>query len=171
MSAFRFIGLLVATFTLHSAPPSDVPRDFAIYFELGLCWRDVVDTRTDRYVRDLATRSGQTRTVRLRLSSMQWRDLSRWVEDSRFFELPTEITASRFSVSESGEMTSIIPSANYVLDIRSGGRRHKVEFNDDNPSATSDALTRVRELVKRLEQFFTQLPQVRKLPEPAVGCL
>src|SRR5215510_1241764 len=103
------LPLAVAAFllALGSQPPAgaDVPKDFAIRFEFGMCWRDVADTARDRYVRDLATGNGATRTVRLGLSAAQRRQLSAWVDESRFFDLPGEMNAA---VPKDGLVTSRI---------------------------------------------------------------
>jgi hypothetical protein len=56
-----------------------------------------------------------------------------------------------------------------VINIKRSGIQHQVTF-DDLGDATSDAVIRVRTLVERFRHFFTQLPQVKRLPEPAVGC-
>lgn len=165
------IALVMAASSLPGGQPSDLPRDFAIRFELGLCWRDLVDTRTDRYVRDLANGKGEKQTVRLQLTDTQWRDLWRWVEQSRFFALPSEINASQWKVYEGGTWKMTHPSPRYAVDVHGGGRRHRVDFDDDNSEATTDSLDRIRRLVTQLEEFFTQLPQVKRLPKPAVGCL
>lgn len=135
-----------------------------------MCWRDVVDTRTNRYVRDLATGPGDTRTVRLQLSDATWRDLAQWVDDSRFFDWPVSMRASEFKVYDSGTVLMTTPSPRYVLEIQRGGRRHRVEFADDNHEAETELLTRVRRLVGQLERAFTQLPEVEKLPKPAALC-
>jgi hypothetical protein len=168
------MGLILASVIgfgfVAAAPPRDLPRDFALRMELGLCWRDVVDTKSDRYIRDLATGSGKTRSAKLALTDEPWRELWRWIQESQFFGLPAELSASDAAVSETGERMSMIPSETYVVEVWASGRHHRVEFNDDNPAATSELLTRVRRLVGQLEQFFTGLPQVKRLPEPAVGC-
>jgi hypothetical protein len=143
-----------------------LPADLSIHFEFGLCWRDVVDTRSDRYVRDLATEPGATRTVRLQLSEVQRRQLVSWVDDSRFWDLPSTIDAS---VDKDGAIRERIPSETYLIDVQRSGMRHVVEFRDSG-DATSDNVVRIRTLAERLKQFFTGLPQVKRLPKPAVGC-
>jgi len=161
------IALLLVTYWAGPQSTTVVPDDFAIHFEFGLCWRDIVDTRSDRYIRDLATAPGATRTVPLRLSDAQRRQLVAWVAESRFFELPVELDSSE---AKNGTILERIPSESFVIDIRRSGVRHQVKF-DDTGDSTSDAVLRVRTLVQRLKQFFTELPQVKRLPEPAVGCL
>jgi hypothetical protein len=160
------IGALLAALSGQPQRQLDLPKDFSIHFEFGLCWRDVVDTRSDRYVRDLATGSGATRTVRLRLSDAQRRQLATWVDDSHFFDLPKQMDSS---VAKDGTVIERIPSENYLIEIRRAGLRHVVEF-DDNGDALSEHVQRVRTLVQRLERFFSELPQVKVLPKPAVGC-
>jgi len=171
------IAFVVAAAAAIGTQPRDLPRDFGIRMELGLCWRDVVDTRADRYTRDTGQGPEHRRSTQLRLTDAQWRDLSRWVEESRFFTLPAEIFASSLKVypatPEVPEPTSRSshPSPRYVIEIQSEGRRHRVEFDDDNTDASTESLTLIRGLVKQLEEFFTQLPQVKKLPPVMVGCI
>jgi hypothetical protein len=143
-----------------------VPTDFAIHFEFGLCWRDIVDTSTDRYVRDLVI-DDATRTVPLGLKESQRRKLAQWVAESRFFDLPVELDSSE---AKNGVITEHIPSESFVIVIQRSGVRHQVKF-DDTGDATSDAVVRARTLVHRLERFFTELPRVKRLPKPPVGCL
>jgi len=161
------IAALLISSDAQSQPVVVAPKDFSIHFVFGLCWRDVVDTVSDHYVRDLATESGATRTVRLRLSDSQRRQLAAWVEESRFFDLPAEIDAG---VEKDGAIAIRIPSEEFVLEVRRSGARHVVEF-DDNGDSISEPVQRIRTLVERLKRFFTELPQVKRLPEPAVGCL
>ena len=149
-----------------AAPQSaTVPTDFAIHFEFGLCWRDVVDTQNDQYVRDLVI-DGATRTVRLGLSDSQRRQLVQWVAESRFFELPEELDAS---AEKDGLITERFPSEKFVITVQHSGVRRQVKF-DDNGDSRADAVVRVRTLAQRLTRFFAQLPQVKKLPKPPVGC-
>jgi hypothetical protein len=163
--------LMLATIALLFMPfwvttqSATVPTDFAIHFEFGLCWRDVVDTQNDEYVRDLII-DGATRTVRLGLSDSQRRQLARWVDESRFFELPEELDAS---TEKDGLITERFPSEKFVMTIQRSGVRRQVRF-DDNGDSKSDAVVRVRTLAHRLTRLFTQLPQVKKLPKPPVGC-
>jgi hypothetical protein len=142
-----------------------VPADFAIHFEFGLCWRDVVDTQKDQYVRDLVI-DDATRTVPLGLSDSQRRQLVQWVDESRFFELPEELDAS---TRKDGLITERFPSEKFVITVQRSGARRQVKF-DDNGDSKSDAVVRVRTLAERLTRFFTQLPQVKQLPKPPVGC-
>ena len=164
------IALLLVPYSAVAASQAAVTSDFVIHFEFGLCWRDIVDTGKDQYVRDLATGNGATRTVALRLSDSQLRQLIRWVDESRFFELPAELDAAlKFSGVNEGGISVRMPSEKFLIDVQRSGVRHQVRF-DDNGDATSGAVVRVRTLVQRLRRFFTQLPQVKGLPKPAVGC-
>lgn len=161
--------LLFVPFWAGSQPRVQVPNDFAIHFEFGLCGRDKVDTQNDQYVRDLVI-NGATRTVRLGLSDSQRRQLFQWVEESRFFELPEEFDSVwRFSGVNEGGMSVRVPSEKYLIDVQRSGVRHRVRF-DDNGDAKSEAVVRVRTLVQRLSRFFTELPPVNRLPKAAVGC-
>jgi hypothetical protein len=157
--------LLLAPYLAAPQPATVVPKDFAIRVEFGLCWRDIVDTRRDTYIRDLA--NGTTRTVRLRLSQAQRRQLVEWVTESGFFELPGELDAA---VEKDGVITERILYETFAITVHDSGRLHQVTFHD-NGDATSDAVVRIRTLAERLSRFFTQLPQVKRLPQPAVGCL
>lgn len=142
-----------------------VHDELSIHFEFGLCWRDVVDTRDDRYTRDLVIDDATT-TVRLRLSDAQRRQLAAWVDGSRFFDLPPELDAE---VEKDGLATFRIPSETYRIAVTRSGKQHVVEF-DDNGDATTGNVVRVRRLAERLKRFFTELPQVKRLPKPPVGC-
>jgi hypothetical protein len=159
------IASLLVTFGGHSQARNDLPKDFSIHFEFGLCWRDVVDTRNDTYARDLVI-DDKTQTVPLRLSDAQRRKLAAWVNDSRFFDLPAEIDAE---FEKDGLRTFRIPSEVYRIEITRAGARHVVEF-DDNGDAKSENVLRIRRLAERLKRFFTELPQVKPLPKPPVGC-
>ena len=160
------IALLFVPYWVGSQSNTVVPANFSIHFEFGLCWRDIVDTSSDRYVRDLATGNGATRTVRLRLSDAQRRQLVEWVAESRFRELPAELDSS---VAKNGVISKRIPSETFVIKIQRLGLQHQVTFHDTGDAA-SDAVLRIRTLVRRLGRFFTQLPQVKRWPKPAVGC-
>ena len=157
--------LLLVPFWAGAPSQAAIPKDFAIHFEFGLCWRDVVDTQNDQYVRDLVI-DDATRTVRLELSDSQRRQLFQWVAESRFFELPEELDAS---TEKDGLITERFPSEQFVITIQRSGVRRQVKF-DDNGDSKSDAVVRVRTLAQRLTRLFTQLPQVKKLPKPPVGC-
>lgn len=74
------------------------------------------------------------------------------------------------TVEKDGVISERIPSETYLIDIERAGVRHVVEF-DDNGDSTSEQVQRVRTLVKRLEHLFTELPQVKRLPKPAVACI
>ena len=164
------LALLVLPYPAFTGSQVSAPEDFVLHFEFGLCWRDVVDTGKDEYVRDLATRDGAKRTVPLRLSESQRRQLIRWIDQSRFFELPAELDGSlRVSEVNGGGITVRVPSEKFLIDVQRSGARHQVRF-DDNGDAKAGAVGRIRALVERLSRFFTQLPQVRQLPKPAVGC-
>jgi hypothetical protein len=88
------------------------------------------------------------------------------VNDSRFFDLPAEIDAE---FEKDGLRTFRIPSEVYRIEITRAGARHVVEF-DDNGDAKSEHVLRIRRLAERLKRFFTELPQVKPLPKPPVGC-
>ena len=122
-------------------------------------------SQNDQYVRDLVI-DDATRTVRLGLSDSQRRQLVRWVAESRFFELPEELDAS---VEKDGMIELRFPSEKFVITIQRSGVRHQVKFVD-NGDSKSEAVVRVRTLAERLTRLFTQLPQVKKLPKPPVGC-
>jgi hypothetical protein len=160
------LALLLIPYWAGAPSQTAIPKDFAIHFEFGLCWRDVVDTRTDRYVRDLVVDDAK-RTVALGLSNAQRRQLFKWVAESRFFELPSALHSSE---ETNGTITERIPSESFLISIQQSGVQHQVTF-DDTGDANSGAVLRVKTLVQRLSRFFTQLPQVRRLPKPAVGCL
>ena len=157
------VTVLLAVYVAVTQPQTQVPPDFWIHFEFGSCWSDVVDTANDRYVRVLESGKGSTRTAPLRLSDAHRRQLLNWIDESRFFELPASIDAT------GEDRLTLIPSPRYELTVRRSGVERVVTF-DDSGNSKSDDVVRVKTLVQRLAHFFTELPQVKRVPQTLAAC-
>ena len=103
------IAILLAAYVSVMQTQPQLPSDFRLHFEFGDCWSDVVDTDKDHYVRVLYSGKESTRTVPLRLSDAHRRQLLKWIDESRFFELPAYVSAT----GEDG--VAMIPSPRYEL--------------------------------------------------------
>lgn len=157
------IAILLAADVSVMQPQTPLPSDFRLHFEFGDCWSDVVDTDNDHYVRVLYSGKTSTRTVPLRLSDAHRRQLLEWIDESRFFELPAYVSAT----GEDG--LAMIPSPRYELTVQRSGVQRVVTFYDSGNS-TSGEVIRVKTLVQRLVRFFTELPQVKRLPQTLAAC-
>jgi hypothetical protein len=141
------------------ATAADMPANFAIRLESGVCTTDVADTRSGTYVRDLGT--GATRSAKFSIPPAQLRQMYEWIKFARFFEYPTAFSPPLTSITE--------PAPHYKLDVESGEVRHSVSWVDYGAS-TAEA-TRLRTMLQAIENAFRDLPGVKRLPQQERMCL
>jgi hypothetical protein len=142
------------------AAAQTAPEDFAIRFEWGVCFTDVVDTFdnvVERFVRrDLHVSSAPS------LVSQQVKDaIYKAIIEARFFEYPSEFRVK-------GHI-AFAPAPHYRLVVRNAGRSHSVFWHDSSGPSTDEA-DRLRLMFTTIEQVLSGLPELNRLPIPNIGC-
>jgi hypothetical protein len=146
-------------------PRERTPKNFAVRLEFGVCTTDVIDTAARRYTRD--TGQGK-KSATVALSAQELLDLANEVADTAFFEWPRRIESRH--ANPDGTITQVFPSARYRLEVRGDGRRHLVEF-EDHQNWNGEPENSMRRLVNSIIHLYRQRPEVKRLPDIAVGCL
>ena len=136
------------------------PPDFAIRFAFGTCTTDVLDTFTNVFVRDLGTRDSAI-TVPVTLTGNQLQSIYEAIAAARFFEYPSTYRVLGPSAQA--------PSEHYKLDVSSAGVSHSVSWHDAIRPSTLEA-DRLRMLFTTIKAVIADLPEVKSLPRPRIGC-
>lgn len=134
------------------------PDDFRLKLTGSGCNRIVftVDTFAGRYTRFVDDR--RTSTALFKLTDVQQTQLFQLVASIPFFDLPEHLPPSYY----------MEPSIDYTLTIQQSGRLHTVSW--ENESALPGA-ERLHITARQISDFFDALPEVKRLPRPAILCL
>jgi hypothetical protein len=146
---------------MHREPPGD----FDFRFRYGVCSTDQLDTFTGWFTRELP--DGTSAMAQLTLNASQTRHLFEKVTQIDFFNYPSifrgdqtrllSITKGRLSVIK------------YEMDVRSGGRMHSVQWDDDQ-TATGPQADGLRRLFSWAVTFIINAAEVTRLPQSAEPC-
>ena len=141
------------------------PADFDFRIRFGHCeTTDEMDTFTGWFTRHLP--DGSLAMVQLSLRADQMRYLWEKVEKIDFFNYPSTF---RGQPRQPPIVNGRLQFASYQMDIRSNGRMHSVQWDDDQAAADprSDGL---RRLVGWAVGFILESPEVGRLPPAARLC-
>jgi hypothetical protein len=139
---------------------ASAPADFAIRFAFGVCTRDVLDTFTGVFVRDMG--SGEAAVpVPVTLPSDVLHAIYQAVVETKFFDYPPEFSVRGNSV--------FAPADHYRLEVRSAGITHTVSWRDGIRPSTPEA-DRLRDLFTMIRRLVSDRPEVKRLPVARVGC-
>src|SRR5690349_8350353 len=108
--------LVVLLGLLGQAVTADVPPDFSVRIEYGLCKNESVDTATGVFSRTIL--SEEIRTARFTLTRNQRQRLYQLVNRAGIFDYPAEFKPALTFMSE--------PAPDYIIEVQNEGRRHVV---------------------------------------------
>ena len=143
----------------------ELPGDFDFRFRFGHCsTTDELDTFTGWFTRQLA--DGGTEMVQLSLTADQTRYLYEKVQKINFFNYPSTF---RGETPQPPIVTNRISFPTYQLDVRSNGRMHSVQWDDDEAAMDPQA-DGLRRLFGWAVGFILENTQVSRLPPAAKYC-
>ena len=138
---------------------AEASADFAVRITYGTCWNESVDTARRVFSRTI--RYGVVRTARFTLTTEQQQRLHALVNGVGIFDYPTRFEPVLTTMTE--------PATDFTIEVRSGGRRHVVQWADYG--AMSPEATRLRTMLREVREFFVALPSVQRLQATQIICL
>lgn len=141
------------------------PADFDFRLRVGACsTTDEMDTFTGWFTRQLP--DGNTAMVQLSFRADQRRYLYEIVEKINFFNYPSTFQGEPRkppTATKGGQFLA------YRMDVRSNGRMHSVQWDDDQ-AATGPQADGLRRLFGWAVGFTREAPEVMRLPPSAGLC-
>lgn len=142
--------------------PAEMPDDFGFLLGYGIYAKNVLDTFSGTFTKDLVVPPRPTATADLRLSQEEMADVYRALREMDIFGYPTDFDPE----SSNNSYVSTHPS--YYLMIRVAGEEHVVRWEDAHESAAPEAM-RLRDLIQRIQHtMIEEKPEFKALP-PLMG--
>ncbi|QJD83217.1 hypothetical protein [Cohnella herbarum] len=134
---------------LMGSSKSEYPKDFNFIFRYGVMTKNLVDTFSDKYTKDLV-QDGVV-TTGLTLSNDEKKRIYEYMKKIDFFHYPEEI-----------EGMNLIPSSGYILEIQYNGKvkvfKWTGEFNEDKKHQEFRGLTKLIIEILESKESYQSLP-------------
>jgi hypothetical protein len=141
------------------------PGDFDFRFRYGVCSTVELDTFTGWFTGEL--RDGTPAMAQLSLNASQMAHLYDLITQIDFFNYPSLFRGEQ---RDSPRFSKGLPFVvKYQMDVRSGGRMHSVQWDDDQ-TATGPQADGLRNLFSWAVTFIVNAPEVTRLAQRAEAC-
>jgi hypothetical protein len=145
--------------------PREPPGDFGFRFRYGVCLTDELDTFAGWFTRDLP--DGTSAMAQLSLNASQMRHLYEKVTQIDFFNYPSVFGGDQRRPPQFTKGLQFV--IKYQMDVRSGGRTHSVQWDDDQ-TETGPQADGLRRLFSWAVTFIINAPEVTRLPQSTEPC-
>jgi hypothetical protein len=147
------------------------PDDFAVKVDFEGCGPNMattLDTYRHVYTRQMGVGGKSPISIPLTLRVEQMAAVHDALGSIGFSDYPTKFQGA--SPTAAGEIKMVQPSDTYRLEVRSGGVVHSVTWNDDSFPHSEEA-TRLLRVLKTIERFINERPEVKRLPPRKAACM
>jgi hypothetical protein len=146
---------------MHREPPGD----FDFRFRYGVCSTDELDTFTGWFTRELP--DGTSSMAQLALNASQMRHLYEKLTQIDYFNYPSIFRGEQREPPPFTKGFQFV--IKYQMDVRSGGRMHSVQWDDDQ-TATGPQADGLRRLFSWAVTVINDAPEVTRLPQSSEPC-
>ena len=140
----------------------DVPEEFDILFKYGIGSRNILDTRTGTFTKDMI--ADPSITIELNLTQNEMETIWRYIYQNHFYELPKNIPENE------AERSSVVPHETYRLTVWAEGYGEKsVIFSDVSIGGYSLEERRILRISNKIIDLIESKPEYKALPDPSGG--
>lgn len=162
-SAVAAVGNEAArTFPPDFTLPAAMPDDFSLTFAYGVTLRNVLDTASGLFTKDLVSERLGTVTTNLALTE---EELASLYADLRQLDIGTYVGVF---VPGSAAGSGHTPYVSYYLHVRACGQEKEIFWEDNSDSAERDAVA-LRTFFARIQAIIEGKPEYQELPQAKGG--
>ena len=140
----------------------DIPEEFNVLLKYGIGSRNILDTRTGTYTKDMI--ADPSITIELKLTQREMETVWMFIYRNHFYELPEHIPENEATGS------SVVPHVTYRLTVWAEGYGEKsVIFSDVSTGGYSLDERRILRITEKIIDYIESKPEYKELPDPSGG--
>lgn len=146
--------------------PEQMPSDFGFTAAYGVGARNVLDTFTGTFTKDIINPNKPNPTVELRLTPEELATLYQDLVDMDILDYPSVFRPEL--ENQSGTMVVMTPNPTYLLTIRAAGSERSISWDDANQMTTPRAKA-LRDWFTKLQRLIEAKPEYQVMPPTEAG--